>query len=191
MANWVWQLSSWPSFTWRPSTIDEALLRLSLAKHMGFRAGLWFCIRAVFYIRCVIAPHCYIKFNKMFLVKNKGDNMLGKMMSMLRGKGNFELATKQAPNEIGVYIFKLDGRAVYVGRAIECRPGQSPSGLRKRLQEHWRGAAAGNKNIYQYRDKIGVSIRKCSSVEEAKALEARLIRQYDTVANGWNQRYED
>lgn len=28
MANWVWQSSSWPSFTWHFSVIDEILLRL-------------------------------------------------------------------------------------------------------------------------------------------------------------------
>ena len=107
------------------------------------------------------------------------------------GKGNFEAIVKKAPNQVGVYIAKLDGKVVYVGRAVEDRPGQSPSGLRKRLQEHWRGASAGKTELYQHRDKINISIKPCDSVEEAKELEAKLIRQYDTVNNGWNDRYED
>ncbi len=107
------------------------------------------------------------------------------------GGGNFERVVKTAPNKIGVYIVRLDGKIMYVGRAIECRPGQSPSGLRKRLQEHWRGASAGKGDLYRHRDRINISIKPCNSVEEAKQLEASLIRQYDTVSNGWNDRYED
>jgi excinuclease UvrABC nuclease subunit len=113
----------------------------------------------------------------------------GKMLGI--GAGNFERVVNMAPNQVGVYIAKLDGKVVYVGRAIENRPGQSPCGLRKRLQEHWRGASAGKGNLYQHRDSIDISIKPCSSVDEAKQLEARLIRQHDTVANGWNDRYED
>ena len=36
-----------------------------------------------------------------------------------------------------------------------------------------------------------VKIITCDSVQEAKETEARLIRQHDTVNNGWNLRYED
>ena len=107
------------------------------------------------------------------------------------GAGNFEQVVKRAPNKIGVYIAKLDGKVVYVGRAIENRPGQSPCGLRKRLQEHWRGARAGKGSLHRHRNEIDLSIRPCNSVEEAKQLEAKLIRQHDTVQNGWNERYED
>ena len=107
------------------------------------------------------------------------------------GAGNFEMVVKNAPNKVGVYIVKLNGKVVYVGRAIEDRPNQSPKGLRKRLQEHWRGASAGKGNIYENRDKVNVTLRPCNSIEQAKQLEAKLIRQYDTVDNGWNLRYEN
>jgi len=115
--------------------------------------------------------------------------LLGSLLGV--GEGNFEAVVKMAPNKVGVYIAKLDGKVVYVGRAIEDRPGQSPSGLRKRLQEHWRGASAGKGSLYKHRDKINISLKPCNSVEEAKQLEASLIRQHNTVENGWNDRYED
>jgi len=104
---------------------------------------------------------------------------------------NFEKIKDKAPNKIGIYIARLNGDIVYVGRAIENRQGQSPSGLRKRLQEHWRGAFSGNAKIHKYRDQIHMSTKICSSVEQAKKLESTLIRKYDTVKNGWNKRYED
>jgi len=63
--------------------------------------------------------------------------------------------------------------------------------LRKRLQEHWRGASAGKGSLYQHKDKINITLKPCDSVEQAKQLEAKLIRQYNTVENGWNDRYED
>ena len=106
------------------------------------------------------------------------------------GEGNFEAMVKKAPNKVGVYIVKLAGKVVYVGRAIENRPGQSPSGLRKRLQEHWRGATAGKSELHKHRDKIQITLKPCSSVNEAKKMEADLIKKYDTVENGWNDRYE-
>jgi len=52
---------------------------------------------------------------------------------------SFEFFKDKAPNQIGVYLMKHEGRVKYVGRAIEDRPGQSTKGLRKRLQEHWGG----------------------------------------------------
>lgn len=104
--------------------------------------------------------------------------------------GNFESIKESAPNQIGVYIMSYNGKVMYVGRAIEGRPGQSPSGLRKRLQEHWRGSANCKKELHKYRHEISVRIKICGTVQEAKALESELIRQYDTVASGWNLRYE-
>lgn len=104
---------------------------------------------------------------------------------------SFENIKNRAPNEIGVYIMSYKGRVVYVGRAIEDRPNQSTKGLRKRLQEHWRGAANGKRELYEHRDELTVSVRICQTVEEAKRLEGALIRQHDTVRNGWNDRYED
>jgi excinuclease UvrABC nuclease subunit len=103
---------------------------------------------------------------------------------------SFETVKDLAPNQIGVYIMSYQGKVMYIGRAIEDRPGQSTKGLRKRLQEHWRGAANCKQELFQHRDEITVSIRTCSSVEEAKRLEAALIRKYDTVNKGWNLRYE-
>ncbi|NEU30634.1 GIY-YIG nuclease family protein [bacterium LRH843] len=104
---------------------------------------------------------------------------------------SFEVVKNIAPNKIGVYIMSHHGKVKYVGRAIEQRPGQSTSGLRKRLQEHWRGAASAKPELFKYRDELTVQLRTCETVEQAKALEAQLIRRYDTVAKGWNLRYED
>lgn len=118
------------------------------------------------------------------------DSVLGLVVSASNKFNSFESVKDRAPNEIGVYLMKHKGKVMYVGRAIEDRPGQSPKGLRKRLQEHWRGADAGKPELNRYRDEITVEIRICQSVEDAKALEGRLIRQYDTVGNGWNLRYE-
>ncbi|MGN4946730.1 GIY-YIG nuclease family protein [Bacillus cereus group sp. MYBK104-1] len=103
---------------------------------------------------------------------------------------SFEMVKDRVPNQIGVYIMSLKGKVMYVGRAIENRPGQSTKGLRKRLQEHWRGAANCKPELYNHRNQLTVSLHICRTVEEAKALEAKLIRQYNTVENGWNLRYE-
>ena len=116
---------------------------------------------------------------------------MGFLKQLFGGTGNFEAIVKKSPNKIGVYIAKLNGKVVYIGRAIENRPGQSPSGLRKRLQEHWRGASAGNKKLYKFRDKLKIELKPCKSVEATKKLEAKLIRKYNTVEKGWNKRYED
>lgn len=116
-----------------------------------------------------------------------------KFFGKLLGKeeGNFKTIVKEAPNKVGVYLVELDSRVVYVGRAIENRPGQYTSGLRKRLQEHFRGANTGKREMFEHRDKINVTIKPCDSVEKAKNMEARLIRKYNTVKNGWNDKYED
>ncbi|WP_130859705.1 GIY-YIG nuclease family protein [Gracilibacillus phocaeensis] len=103
---------------------------------------------------------------------------------------SFEVVKNIAPNEVGVYIMSLNGKVMYVGRAIENRQNQTPKGLRKRLQEHWRGAANGKPELFSYRDQLTVSLKVCKTVEDAKQLESRLIRQHDTVENGWNLRYE-
>ena len=109
----------------------------------------------------------------------------------LFGRPNFKKMAETAPNKIGVYWAKLDGKVMYVGRAIENREGQSTKGLRKRLKEHYRGDSNGKSELYQYRDKLVIQIKVCNSVEEAKQLEAQLIRKYNTVEEGWNDRYED
>lgn len=104
---------------------------------------------------------------------------------------SFEVVKDKAPNKIGVYIMHHNGEVKYIGRAIEDRPGQSTKGLRKRLQEHWRGSHTGKSELHTYRNELMVKIITCDSVQEAKETEARLIRQHDTVNNGWNLRYED
>lgn len=109
----------------------------------------------------------------------------------LKDLNSFEKVKDQAPNQIGVYIMRLNGKVMYVGRAIENRPNQSPKGLRKRLQEHWRGAGNCKPELYNHREELTVSLKTCQTVEEAKSLEARLIREYNTVEDGWNLRYED
>jgi len=112
-------------------------------------------------------------------------------MKTINSTNSFKNVKDRAPNQIGVYIMSHNGKVMYVGRAIENRPNQSPCGLRKRLQEHWRGASAGKPELFQYREEITVNLRICSNVEEARALEASLIRKYNTVDKGWNLRYED
>lgn len=37
---------------------------------------------------------------------------------------SFQVVKEVAPNQIGVYIMSLKGKVMYVGRAIEDRPGQ-------------------------------------------------------------------
>ena len=107
-------------------------------------------------------------------------------------KGNsFETVKDLAPNQIGVYIMSFRGKVMYIGRAIEDRPGQYTKGLRKRLQEHWRGASNCKEELFLHRDDITVSIKTCLTEEETREMEADLIRRYDTVNNGWNLRYED
>lgn len=114
---------------------------------------------------------------------------LAKLLGL--GKNNFESVVKNAPNQVGVYVVKQDSKVVYVGRAIENRSEQATCGLRKRLQEHWRGASTGNKKLYQSRDSVNITINPCNNSENAKKMEATLIRKYNTVTNGWNKRYED
>jgi excinuclease UvrABC nuclease subunit len=116
----------------------------------------------------------------------------GKMASeAINSANSFENVKDRAPNQIGIYLMSLNGKVMYVGRAIEDRPGQSTKGLRKRLQEHWRGAGNCKLELYNFRDKLTVSIKTCETVVEVKRLEGQLIRKYNTVEEGWNLRYED
>lgn len=121
--------------------------------------------------------------------KNYGINSNDK--NIVRRKGNFERVKESAPNQVGVYTAEYNGRIMYVGRAIENRQNQSTKGLRKRLQEHWRGAASGKRELFLHRDELNINLHICDTVEEARALEALLIRKYDTVNNGWNLRNEN
>ncbi len=123
----------------------------------------------------------------MSILKN-----LVKEAAQLTGSMNsFEAVKDRAPNQIGVYIMRYRGKVMYVGRAIEDRPGQSTKGLRKRLQEHWRGAANCKQELFRHKHDITVEIKVCETVAEARQLEGSLIRKHDTVNNGWNLRYED
>lgn len=127
----------------------------------------------------------------MSLFKSLVKGVINIAGDVAKNVNSFESVKDRAPNQVGVYIMSLNGKVMYVGRAIEDRPGQSTKGLRKRLQEHWRGAGNCKPELYQYRNQLTVSLKVCQTVEEAKALEARLIRQYNTVEEGWNLRYED
>ena len=82
-----------------------------------------------------------------------------------------------APNDVGVYVLKQrNGKPVYVGRAIEDRPNQATKGLRKRLQEHARGADTSSEKIRNNREELRVEFYSTGSADAAKSLEARKIR---------------
>ena len=101
-------------------------------------------------------------------------------------------AAERAPNEVGVYVLKLDGKPVYVGRAIEDRANQATKGLRKRLQEHSRGASTSSDKIRCNRGRLAVEIHLAGSTDAAKSLEARKINELRTerAKGGWNERVE-
>ena len=101
-------------------------------------------------------------------------------------------AASKAPNEVGVYVLKLDGKPVYVGRATEDRPGQSTKGLRKRLQEHARGASTSSNDIREHRENLMVEFHQTGSVDAAESLEAKKINELMTEKDGggWNKRIE-
>lgn len=117
-------------------------------------------------------------------------SFLSKLMNRIN-PASFEKVKDKAPNQVGVYVMRYQGKIMYVGRAIEDRPGQSTRGLRKRLQEHWRGAANCKPELYRHRDEITVTLQTCDTEADARGLESMLIRKHDTVENGWNLRYED
>lgn len=91
-----------------------------------------------------------------------------------------------APNSVGVYVLYLDEEPKYVGRAIEDRPGQYTKGLRKRIQEHARGAVNSKDQIGRHRESLRVKMVVCETSREATNLEAALISELETVKNGWN-----
>ena len=127
--------------------------------------------------------------SKIAKLTKQGKN-LAKVTGAKFMKANFSDIVKKAPNQIGVYVVRKDGKVMYVGRAIEQRVGQATSGLRKRLLEHFRGSRSGKKELFQNRDKVNVEIIPLKSVEAVKKMEAELIRKYDTVTHGWNKRNE-
>ena len=100
-----------------------------------------------------------------------------------------ELGNGGAPNEVGVYVLKLDGKPRYTGRAIEDRPDQATKGLRKRLQEHARGDKNSSERIRNHREVLTVEFFATGSVDAAKALEARKIQELGTDEE-WNKREE-
>ena len=97
-----------------------------------------------------------------------------------------------APNVPGVYVFKREGKPVYVGRAIEDRPNQGTKGLRKRPEEHARGAGTSSNDIRKHRNELTVEFHRTGSIDAAKTLEARKINELGTHRDdgGWNKRKE-
>lgn len=100
-------------------------------------------------------------------------------MSVSSAEMHLQDAPKGAPNEVGVYVIKHKGRAVYVGRAIEDRPSQSTKGLRKRLGEHARGTKTSSKELDKYRNDEDTTVEfyPTGSADAAKNLEAKLIKE--------------
>lgn len=88
--------------------------------------------------------------------------LLGGLVGAAGGANSFEKVKDTAPNKIGVYLMYHKGRVMYVGRAVEERPGQSTKGQRKRLKEHWRGAGSCKAELHRYRDDITVKLKICS-----------------------------
>ena len=97
-----------------------------------------------------------------------------------------------APQGVGVYVLKLEGEDVYVGRAIEDRPDQATKGSRKRLQEHARGASTSSEKIRSHREELTVEIYSTGSSDAAKSLESKKINELKTHTDdgGWNKRKE-
>ena len=97
-----------------------------------------------------------------------------------------------ASHGVGVYVFKREGKPVYVGRAIEDRPDQATKGLRKRLQEHYRGASTSSEKIRSHREELTVEMHYAGSSDAAKSLEAKKINELKTDKDngGWNKKIE-
>ena len=97
-----------------------------------------------------------------------------------------------APHDVGVYVLKHEGKPVYVGRAIEDRPNPATKGLRKRIQEHARGADTSSDEIRDNREELTVEFFSTGSTDAAKSLEASKINELktDTDNEGWNKRVE-
>ena len=93
-----------------------------------------------------------------------------------RFKPNFSTVVQNAPNQVGGYIARKNGKVMYVGRAIENRKGQSTSGLRKRLKEHFRCSSSGKKELCKYKDEINLEIIPLQNAKEAMRMEGELIR---------------
>lgn len=108
---------------------------------------------------------------------------------------NFYEVKMNAPNQIGIYIVRkmIKGapKVVYIGRSTEEYIDRIPYGLRRRLKGHYRGAIEGNNKLFKHRDELHIELIPCDSIEDTKRLEAELIRKYNTVEDGWNERYED
>lgn len=99
---------------------------------------------------------------------------------------NLELT--QYNRYVGVYRAWLNGKIIYIGRAIEWNNG----GFRKRLSDYTRDSDSARKhksgrNMYEHRDKLKIDIIIIGSDEEsakgATQLEARLVAKYQPE---WN-----
>lgn len=114
---------------------------------------------------------------------NIASNMIQKLFFE---SANFDVMKELAPNKIGVYIMKLNGEVIFVEKAIEIHAHQKISGLKKRLQEQWKGAANSTLEVFRHREQLKVTIKICETEAEAIALEKALIEQHQTIQHGWN-----
>lgn len=103
----------------------------------------------------------------------------------------FKFLKNNAPNQIGVYVTRLNEEIKVVGCAIEDITQNCAKDTRKRLQEHWEGISCCNEEILKYRHQLAVSLIVSQTAEDAKRLEGQLIRKYNAIWNGWNLRDED
>ena len=99
-------------------------------------------------------------------------------------------ARDAVPNQVGVYVIRHEGKVIYVGRAIEDRPNQSTSGLRKRVLEHARGAGSSSGDLEKYRDDESTTVEwhGTGSADAAKNLEAELIDKHEPSLNRREER---
>lgn len=98
------------------------------------------------------------------------------------------LSLTQYNNDVGVYRARLNGKIIYIGRAIEWSNG----GFRKRLSDYTRDSDSARKHrsgqkMYEHRNELSIEIIVTGSNEEsaevAGKLESRLIVKYQPE---WN-----
>lgn len=92
----------------------------------------------------------------------------------------------QLSSSIGVYRALLEGKVVYVGRAIERHNG----GFRKRLRDYTRKSESGRKHrsgqrMHDNANLLEIEVLRTKSVATAKVLEKHFIAKYRP---SWNVR---
>ena len=104
--------------------------------------------------------------------------------------GGFARGHDRLKGKVGLYFAVLDGRIVYIGRAVELRNG----GLYKRLADFWRDGDSGRKHyagrmIHEHRDTLDLRVlitgEDGRAVGLAKLLRAPLIALHKPI---WNMR---